>query len=186
MDPKHSIDIYSISSSNGDQSSPTDLSDLRAPNIEMRAPGIDMRAPGMEMRPGMDMRAPGMDMRAPGIDMRAPSMELRPPGMDMRAPGLEMRAPGIERKNSSNLFSVDYPGFSVDYEQKKLLANKGMLSMMKVFKNLKQKNRERSGRVPDSGIRVYGFEPHQHPCVVSLSKTHLPLLSTGSTQEDPS
>ena len=31
-----------------------------------------------------------------------------------------------------------------------------------------------------------GFEPHRRHCVVSLSKTHLPKLSTGSTQEDPS
>ena len=30
------------------------------------------------------------------------------------------------------------------------------------------------------------FEPHGHHCVVSFSKTHLSLLSTGSTQEDPS
>ena len=30
------------------------------------------------------------------------------------------------------------------------------------------------------------FEPHRRHCVVSLSKTHLSLLSTGSTQEDPS
>ena len=110
-----------------------------------------MRAPGIEMRPGMDMRAPGMDMRAPGLDMRAPGMEMRPPGMDMRAPGLEMRAPGIERKNSSNLFNVDYPGFSVDYEQKKLLANKGMFNMMKVFKYLKQKTK----------IQIRKFYKHQ-------------------------
>ena len=32
--------------------------------------------------------------------------------------------------------------------------------------------------------RGCGFEPHRHHCVVSLSKTHLSLLSTGSTQED--
>ena len=31
-----------------------------------------------------------------------------------------------------------------------------------------------------------GFESHWHHFVVSLSKTHLFLLSTGSTQEDPS
>ena len=29
-------------------------------------------------------------------------------------------------------------------------------------------------------------EPHRCHCVVSLSKTHLSLLSTGSTQEGPS
>ena len=32
--------------------------------------------------------------------------------------------------------------------------------------------------------RGLGVEPHRHHCVVSLSKTHLSLLSTGSTQED--
>ena len=41
-----------------------------------------------------------------------------------------------------------------------------------------------SGRVLDSRPRGRGFEPHRHHCVVSLSKTHLSLLSTGSTQED--
>ena len=39
------------------------------------------------------------------------------------------------------------------------------------------------GRVLDSRQRRCGFERH---CVVALSKTHLSLLSTGSTQEDPS
>ena len=33
--------------------------------------------------------------------------------------------------------------------------------------------------------RGCGFESHWRQCVVSLSKTHLSLLSTGSTQEDP-
>ena len=41
-----------------------------------------------------------------------------------------------------------------------------------------------SDRVLDSRLRGHRFEPHQHHCVVSLSKTHLSLLSTGSTQED--
>ena len=41
-----------------------------------------------------------------------------------------------------------------------------------------------SGRVLDSRMRRRGFEPHLLHCVVSLSKTHLSLLSTGSTQED--
>ena len=40
-----------------------------------------------------------------------------------------------------------------------------------------------SGRVLDSRPRRCGFEPH---CVVSLSKTHKSLLSSGSAQEDPS
>ena len=38
-----------------------------------------------------------------------------------------------------------------------------------------------NGWVLDSRPRGCRFEPH---CVVSLSKTHLSLLSTGSTQED--
>ena len=41
------------------------------------------------------------------------------------------------------------------------------------------------GRVHDSRPRDRGFEPHRRYCVVSLSKTHLSLLSTGSTQEEP-
>ena len=46
----------------------------------------------------------------------------------------DLRAPGIERKNSSsNLFSDEYPSFSVDYEQKKLLANKGKFSFSMLY-----------------------------------------------------
>ena len=43
-----------------------------------------------------------------------------------------------------------------------------------------------NGGVLDLGLRVSGSEPHRRYCVVSLSKTLYPLLSTGSTQEDPS
>ena len=43
---------------------------------------------------------------------------------------------------------------------------------------------EHSGRVLESRSRGFGFEPHWRHCVVSLSKTLYPLLSTGSTQED--
>ena len=43
-----------------------------------------------------------------------------------------------------------------------------------------------SGRVLDSRLRGRRFEPHRSHCVVSLSKNHLSLLSTCSTQEDPS
>ena len=43
-----------------------------------------------------------------------------------------------------------------------------------------------SGRVIDSRPSGRGFEPHRGQYVVSLSKTHLCLLSTGSTQENPS
>ena len=43
-----------------------------------------------------------------------------------------------------------------------------------------------SGTVLDSRQRDHGFEPYQGHFVVSLSKTHLSLLSTGSNQEDPS
>ena len=42
------------------------------------------------------------------------------------------------------------------------------------------------GIVFDSRPKGRRFEPHRCHCVVSLSKTHLSLLSTGSTQEDPS
>ena len=41
-----------------------------------------------------------------------------------------------------------------------------------------------SGRVLDWRPGGPGFEPHRRQCVVSLSKTHLSLLSTGATQED--
>ena len=43
-----------------------------------------------------------------------------------------------------------------------------------------------SGRVLDSRLRGHKFVPHWLHCVVSLSKTCLSLLSTGSEQEDPS
>ena len=43
-----------------------------------------------------------------------------------------------------------------------------------------------SGRVLDSRPKGRGFQPHRRHWVVSLSKTQLSLLSTGSTQEDPS
>ena len=42
------------------------------------------------------------------------------------------------------------------------------------------------GRLLDSRPKGRGFEPNGRHCVVSLSKTQLPLLSTGSTREDPS
>ena len=41
-------------------------------------------------------------------------------------------------------------------------------------------------RVLNWRLRGCGFEPNQRHCIVSLSKTLYPLLSTGSTQEDPS
>ena len=43
-----------------------------------------------------------------------------------------------------------------------------------------------SGSVLYLRPRGSGFEPHRRHFVLSLSKTHLSLLSTGSTQEDPS
>ena len=43
-----------------------------------------------------------------------------------------------------------------------------------------------SGRVLDSSPSGRGFKPHPRHCVRSLSKTHLSLLSTDSTQDDPS
>ena len=41
-----------------------------------------------------------------------------------------------------------------------------------------------SGRVIDSRPKGPGFQPHQHYCFVSLSKTQLSLLSTGATLDD--
>ena len=43
-----------------------------------------------------------------------------------------------------------------------------------------------SASVRDSRLKGHGFKPHFRHCVVSLSKTHLSLLRTGLTQEDPS
>ena len=39
-----------------------------------------------------------------------------------------------------------------------------------------------SARVLDSRPRGHRIQPHPRHCVMSLSKTHLSLLSTGSTQ----
>ena len=52
------------------------------------------------------------------------------------------------------------------------------------FKQLSQGAQWLSGRVLDSRPRDCGFEPYQRHCAVSLSKTHLSFLITGSTQED--
>ena len=43
-----------------------------------------------------------------------------------------------------------------------------------------------SGRELDSRLRGSMFESHRRHCIVTLSKTLYPLLSTGSTLEDPS
>ena len=43
-----------------------------------------------------------------------------------------------------------------------------------------------TGRELDLRLRVCGFEPHLRHCVLSLSKTHESLLSTGSIEEAPS
>ena len=40
-----------------------------------------------------------------------------------------------------------------------------------------------SGRVLDSRSRGCGFVPHRRQCVVSLSKTHRSLLSTGQPRK---
>ena len=40
-----------------------------------------------------------------------------------------------------------------------------------------------SGRMLDSGLWGSGVDSHPRHCVVTLSKTHLSLLSTGITQE---
>ena len=41
-----------------------------------------------------------------------------------------------------------------------------------------------SGREVDLRLKGRWFETRRRHCVVSVSKTHLSLLSTGSTQED--
>ena len=57
-----------------------------------------------------------------------------------------------------------------------------------VKQNIKAKNHLGaqclSVRVLDVRLGGCGFDPHWHHFVVSLSKTLLSLLSTGSTQED--
>ena len=61
---------------------------------------------------------------------------------------------------------------------------------MQILKSIKadigterEQNKERSDLMVECLSR--GFQPHRRYCVVSLSKTHLSLLSTstGSTQE---
>ena len=57
------------------------------------------------------------------------------------------------------------------------------------FKDWKWGAQWLSGRVFDSRPRGWGFRPHGRHCIVSLSKvrkTHLSLLGTVLTQEDPS
>ena len=56
-----------------------------------------------------------------------------------------------------------------------------------VYMNKISEKKERqglSGRVLDSRPRGRGFQPNRRHCFVSLSKTHLSLLSMGSTQEE--
>ena len=43
---------------------------------------------------------------------------------------------------------------------------------------------ERPDEMPHYVAFHQGLYPNRHHCVVSLSKTHLSLLSTGSTEED--
>ena len=62
----------------------------------------------------------------------------------------------------------------------------GKPRILSLFPNLFMGAQWLSGRVLDSRPKGRGFKPHRRHCVVSLSKTHLSLLSTGSTQEDPS
>ena len=62
----------------------------------------------------------------------------------------------------------------------------GFIFFVSIKQELQVLQREHSGRVLDSRPMGHRFELHRHHCVVSLSKTRLSLLSTGSTQEDPS
>ena len=69
-----------------------------------------------------------------------------------------------------------------------LITNGSLMRVEAALSILVLKTNERwiRGRVLDSRPRSRGFEPHRRHCVVSLSKTHLFLQSTGSTQEDQS
>ena len=59
---------------------------------------------------------------------------------------------------------------------------KSLLTLRASAKNASEKveMQRLSGRVLVSRLRDCRFEPHQCHCVVSLSKTHLSLLSTGT------
>ena len=80
----------------------------------------------------------------------------------MNAVGMEWVTPGLPR--------MVFYNYSNSIKKSDVLLNNGVWWL--------------SGRVLDSGLRGCGFEPHWRYCIVSLSKTLYPLLSTGSTQED--
>ena len=71
---------------------------------------------------------------------------------------------------------------SMDQDHSGSLYPETLLQFSKSFKGVQWL----SGRVLNSRPKGRGFEPHLCHCVVSLSKTLLSLLKTGSTQKDPS
>ena len=76
--------------------------------------------------------------------------------------------------------------FNVLKEKTNIAMNKSLKLFLAVIQIIPQGAQWLSGRVFDLRPRDPGFKSHRRHCVVSLSKTHLSLLSTGSTQEDPS
>ena len=62
-------------------------------------------------------------------------------------------------------------------QQKRLIE---ALIIYVLFIFTKRGNRWLSGRVLDMRLRGCGFEPHRRHCLVSMTKTLYPMLSTGS------
>ena len=74
---------------------------------------------------------------------------------------------------------------SLIIEQDSLILALVLVQPRKIRPNITEKGAHwLTGRMLDLRLRGCGFEPHQRHCVVHLSKTLYPLLSTGSTQED--
>ena len=64
----------------------------------------------------------------------------------------------------------------------------GLMHWVKIYWVMQGSREERSGSSVEcltQDSRGCGFNPHRRHYFVSLSKTLYPLLSTGSTQEDP-
>ena len=93
-------------------------------------------------------------------------------------PGLKIKECIIKKYLFSNFLTKTY----VVGTQKKCLNEMVLLSTQNICLNYGAK--WLCGTVLDYRPRGREFEPHRCHCVVSLSKTHLSLLSTGSTQED--
>ena len=83
---------------------------------------------------------------------------------------------------------TDRPGstLAVDWDVKhqtryKLTNNEAIFLDQRLCQLFRWGTQWLSGRVLDKRPRGRGFKPHRRHCFVSLSKTNLPLLSTGST-----